>query len=546
MPSEKRGALLVAIVLVASAILGGIYGPSVRATAAGASDLQDSVKSFTQVLTVVQQNYAIPVDTDKVVYDGAIPGMLRTLDPHSIFFDAKQFALMREEQEGRYYGVGMYIVPRPDGRVQVVSAFVGSPAYKAGLKPGDTLIKIDDKSVVGKPSGDIADLLKGPAGTTVHIGVTREGTPDQITFSVTRADIPKHDVDPPLVIRPGIGYIYIRSFQSEDTAEDFGDDLQKLAGENLTGLVLDLRDNGGGLLNSAIGIGDDILDKNQLIVSQHGRVSPERRYYAIHGNQGIRVPVVVLVNGNTASASEIVSGAIQDHDRGLIFGERTFGKGLVQSVTSLAEGTGLALTTAHYYTPSGRLIQRDYKTVSLFEYQFNHNTSVHQTEVKLTDSGRQVYGGGGITPDVEYTPPKPNDFQIRLQNYSNNVLVFAGNAPSQDNAVGDFTTHYLGTHPTITKNFVVDDSIIHQFRDFLTAHNIKYTDQDITDNLDWIKLHIKREVFTYVFGQLEGYRVEAEGDPEILKATDLVPQARALYDNARRIVAERTAQGPNR
>jgi carboxyl-terminal processing protease len=545
MRSEKRGALLVAIVLVASAILGGIYGPSVRATAAGASDLQDSVKSFTQVLTVVQQNYAIPVDTDKVVYDGAIPGMLRTLDPHSIFFDAKQFALMREEQEGRYYGVGMYIVPRPDGRVQVVSAFVGSPAYKAGLKPGDVLIKIDDKSVVGKPSGDIADMLKGPAGTAVHITVTREGTPDPIAFSVTRADIPKHDVDPPLIIRPGIGYIWIRSFQSEDTAEDFADDLQKLAGQNLTGLVIDLRDNGGGLLNSAIGISDDILDKNQLIVSQHGRVSPERRYYAIHGNQGVRVPIVVLVNGNTASASEIVSGAIQDHDRGLIVGERTFGKGLVQTVTPLSEGTGLALTTAHYYTPSGRLIQRDYKTVSLFEYQFNHNTSVHQTEVKLTDTGRSVYGGGGITPDDDYTPPKANAFQQMLESYNANILVFAGNAPNQDNAVGDFTTYFLGTHPTITKSFVVDDGVIHQFRDFLTKHNIKYTDQDIADNLDWIKLHIKREVFTSVFGQLEGYRVEAEGDPEILKGAELIPQARALYDNARRVVAERTAQPSN-
>jgi carboxyl-terminal processing protease len=540
MRSEKRGALLVAIVLVVSAILGGIYGPSVRATADGASDLQGSVKSFTQVLTVVQQNYAIPIDTDKIVYDGAIPGMLRTLDPHSIFFDAKQFALMREDQEGRYYGVGMYIVPRPDGRVQVVSAFVGSPAYKAGLKPGDTLVKIDDKSVVGKASPDIADMLKGPAGTAVHITATREGTPDPITFSVTRGDIPKHDVDPPLIIRPGIGYIYVRSFQSQDTAADFAYDLQKLAGQNLTGLVIDLRDNGGGLVDSAIGIADDILDKNQLIVSQHGRVSPERRYYAIHGNQGVRVPIVVLVNGGTASASEIVSGAIQDHDRGLILGERTFGKGLIQAGRPLSEGTGMALSVAQYYTPSGRWIQRDYKTVSLFEYEFNHKTSIHETEVKLTDSGRKVFGGGGITPDVEYTPPKPNSFQQMLQSYNADVLVLAG--PHQDNAVGDFTTHFLGTHPTITKNFAVSDGVIDQFREFLTMHNFKYTDQDIADNLDWIKLHVKREVFTYVFGQLEGYRVEAEGDAEVVQGTELIPQARALYDNARRIVAERTSQ----
>jgi carboxyl-terminal processing protease len=546
MRSEKRGALLVAIVLVASAILGGIYGPSMRATAAGASDLQDSVKTFTKVLTVVQQNYAIPIDADKAVYDGAIPGMLRTLDPHSIFFDAKQFALMREEQEGRYYGVGMYIVPRPDGRVQVVSAFVGSPAYKAGLKPGDVLVKIDDKPVAGKPNTDIVDMLKGPAGTAVHITAMREGTPDPIAFSVTRADIPKHDVDPPLMIRPGIGYIYVRSFQSQDTATDFADDLQKLAGQNLTGLVIDLRDNGGGLVNSAIGIADDILDKNQLIVSQRGRVSPEHRYYATHGNQGVRVPIVALVNGNTASASEIVSGAIQDHDRGLILGERTFGKGLIQAGRPLSEGTGLALSVAQYYTPSGRWIQRDYKTVSLFEYEFNHNTSIHETEIKLTDSGRKVFGGGGITPDDDYTPPKLNAFQQMLQSYNADVLVFAGNAPNQDNAVGDFTIYFLGTHPMIAKNFVVDDGVIRQFRAFLTKCNIKYTDQDIADNLDWIKLHIKREVFTSVFGQLEGYRVEAEGDPEILKGAELIPQARALYENARRIIAERTSPSLNR
>ena len=539
MRSEKRGAILVAIVLVGSAVVGGIYGPSVRATAAGASDLQDSVKSFTQVLTVVQQNYAIPIDTDKAIYDGAIPGMLRGLDPHSIFFDQRQWAQMREDQEARYYGVGMYIVARPkDNKVQVVSPFMGSPAFRAGIKPGDVLLSVEGKDVSGLPSAKISEMLKGPRGTTVHITMHREGTEQPLTFTVMRDEIPKHDVDPPDMVRPGVGYIRIRSFQGETTAEDFETDLKKLNESNLNGLVIDLRENGGGLLNAAVAIADNILDKSQLIVSQRGRMQPERRYYAQHGNQGLRVPVVVLVNNDTASASEIVSGAIQDHDRGLILGERTFGKGLVQTVTPLSEGTGLALTAAHYYTPSGRLIQRDYKSVSLFEYEFNHDTSIHQTEVKMTDSGRQVFGGGGITPDVQYDPPKVNAFQQSLMTPAHNILYF------QDVGVGDFVLHYLGTqHPTVTKSYSVDDNVMKLFRQYLDDQHFKYTEQDLSANNDWIRDHIKREVFTYTFGQDDGFRVEMESDPEILKAAELLPQARAMYDNVRRIVAQRTGAG---
>ena len=535
MGSNRRGGLLVAVVLVVSAVLGGIYGPAVRATAAGASDINDSLKNFTQVLTVVQQNYANKIDTDKMVYGGAIPGMLRTLDPHSIFFDSRQFTQMREDQEARYYGVGMYITQRIDNnRVEVVVPFEGSPAYRAGIRPGDVIDKVEGKPVTGMNTAEIADLLKGPRGTTVKISMDRVGTADPMDFTLTRDEIPKHDVDAPVWAKPGVGFIRIQSFQGEDTAEDFTDDLRKLsASGNLDGLIIDLRENGGGLLNAAIGIADDILDRGQLIVTQRGRVSSARPYYASHGNQGIRVPIVVLVNGDTASASEIVSGAIQDHDRGLIMGERTFGKGLVQTVTAMSEGTGLALTTAHYFTPSGRLIQRDYKAVSLFEYQYNHNTSVKQTEVKLTDSGRQVFGGGGITPDVEYTQPKFTPFEQSLR--GRNVFYFS------DLGVGDFTTYFLGTKPNVTKSFTVDDNVMKMFREFLDSKNIKYTEQDIADNSDWIKLHIKREVFTALFGQQEGYRVEMEADPEIAKAAEQIPQARALYDNARRIVAERTS-----
>jgi carboxyl-terminal processing protease len=324
---------------------------------------------------------------------------------------------------------------------------------------------------------------------------------------------------------------------NETTGEDFENAFKKLNPTTLTGLVLDLRGNPGGVLNSAIAVCDELLDKNQVVVSQRGRRSAYHAYYALHGNGGARVPVVVLIDSGSASASEIVTGAIQDHDRGLVLGEVSFGKGLVQSVGSLSEGTGLALTTAHYYTPSGRLIQRDYHDVSFFDYEYNRQATIKQTEIKLTDSGRQVYGGGGITPDVNYPTPKLTAFQQLLLRASKNI--FYSGPPPPDGGVGDFTTFFLGTKPTITKTFVADDSVIAMFKKFLQKREVPFTDQDIADNLDWIKIHIRREVLASIFGQQEGFRAEMEADPEVAKAAELIPQSKALYDKARSIVAER-------
>ena len=291
-------------------------------------------------------------------------------------------------------------------------------------------------------------------------------------------------------MRPGIGYVRLSAF-NEETDTELAAALKQIDVGNLEGLVLDLRGNPGGLLNEAVAVSDMFLDKNQLIVSHHGRASQERRYYAVRGNRGIQVPVVVLVNGGSASASEIVTGSIQDHDRGLVVGEQTFGKGLVQTVSPLSENTGLALTTARYYTPSGRLIQRDYKDVSLYDYLYNHKNP-QPTEVKLTDGGRQVFGGGGITPDVMVSEPKPNAFQELLLRRD----VFF---PSQG-GVGSFTTYFLGTKPDVTKDFVADDNVMALFRQHLDKEKIPYTDADIAANLDWIKREIKKEVFISVFG----------------------------------------------
>ena len=527
--SSTRGIVLLALMLVVSALLGGfVYGPQARATAASSDDVQDSVKSFTRVLSVVERNYADPVDTDKAIYDGAIPGMLHVLDPHSNFFDPKQYALFREEQEGRYYGVGMVVAQR-DNNTVVQAPFVNSPAYKAGIRPGDTILKVDGKTCTGLTTTQVAEMLKGAKGTSVQISLGREGWDKPIEVTVVRDEIPRPGVEFFTMVRPGIGYVRVSTF-NETTDSDLTDALKQLGVSNLDGLIIDLRNNGGGLLNQAVGMADMFLDKNEIVVSHRGRASTERPYYAIHGNQGVEVPLIVLVNGQSASASEIVSGAIQDHDRGLIVGETSFGKGLVQTQFPLSENTALLLTTARYYTPSGRLIQLNYKNETLYDYHYNPKPP-QAPEVKLTDTGRQVFGQGGITPDVAAPALKPDDFEDLLERRSVFYPLPQG--------VGDFARFYLGEKPTITHDFVVDDSVIAQFRKYLTDQHIQFTDQQIQQNIAWLKWETKREVFTTVFGLNDGYRVELDNDPQLEKAVSSIPQAKALYANARKIVAER-------
>jgi carboxyl-terminal processing protease len=529
MKRERGWALLFLGVLFVSAVLGGLYGPSVRATPANTADLENSIRSLTRVLSIVQQNYAVPVDTDHALYDGAIPGMLRVLDPHSTFFDPRQYAALREDQRGKYYGVGMTVAPQ-DNHTVVQAPMPDSPASKAGIRPGDVIHNVDGKPTDGLTTSEVSDLLRGPKGTTVHVSVIREGDVEPLVFSITRDEIPKHAVDVAFLVRPGVGYVHLSGFESSETGAEVEAALRQLDVANLEGLVFDLRGNPGGLVDQAISVADMFLDKNQLIVSHHGRASQERRYYAVRGNRGIRTPLVMLVNGDSASASEIVTGAIQDHDRGLVVGEQTFGKGLVQTVSSLSENTGLALTIARYYTPSGRLIQRDYKDVSLYDYKYNHKNP-QPTEVKLTDGGRQVFGGGGITPDTMAMPATLNTFQQAVLRH-NLFFPFRG-------GVGSFTTYFLGTKPTITKDFMADDRVVTMFRDRLDQEGITYTEADIVANLDWIKREIKKEVFITTFGLPAGYEIEVENDPQVITSIESLPKARTLYENVRAIMAQR-------
>ena len=526
-PRSRRALFSATMFLATCGILGSVISQKVAAqSATDESTLRDSLKSFTSVYSVVEQNYAEKMDTDrtdKAIYDGAIPGMLHTLDPHSNFYDPKAYAQMREDQHGRYYGVGMTIQPQlVDGALKIFVLFPteGTPSYRAGIRPGDQIMTVDGKSTDGLDSAAVAAMLKGPRGTHVSVVMQREGQSKPLTFDLVRDEIPRPSVDLAFEIRPNVGYMHVTNFQ-ETTAREVGEALDKFREDGpLRGLVIDLRFNPGGLVNQAVDMCDKFLAKGQVVVSQRGRASADQVYSASRGEQGPKYPVVVLVNRNTASAAEIVSGALQDHDRALIVGETTFGKGLVQTVFPIAQNTGLALTTFHYYTPSGRLIQRPYDNLSLYDYYYIRDASNPKDngnrEVKLTDDGRTVYGGGGITPDEHIDQIKSNHTQDTLV---------------QKYAFFNYSKKYFATHPTVSKDFNVDSAVIADFEAFLKARKIEVSDADIATNIDWVKESIKSELFTSQFGQLEGLKVRAEWDPQIQKAIGFMPQAQALEEH---------------
>ena len=527
-PRARRAFFTVVLFFTVCAVAGSLLQRRVGAqSSADESQLRDNLKSFTGVYALVEQNYAEPIDGEKAdtaIYDGAIPGMLRVLDPHSNFYDPKAYAKMREDQHGRYYGVGM-LIQQQNNKVYVVTPYENTPSYRAGIRPADIISAIDGKTTEGMTSDVVAKTLKGPKGTHVQVTMIREGQAKPLVFDLIRDEIPHPSVDLKYEIRPGIGYIHLTQFQ-ETTAQEV---IEAIGGfGDLKGLVFDLRGNPGGLLSQAVEVCDHLLAKGQSIVSQRGRAYPDQNYTATHGNDGKTFPIVVLVNRNSASAAEIVSGALQDHDRALIVGETTFGKGLVQTVYDLADHTmGLALTTYHYYTPSGRLIQRNYSGVSLYDYYYNHagaqpNDSTNR-EVKFTDAGRTVYGGGGITPDEKIESPKSNHFQEELLGKS----VFF-----------HFAAHYLANR-TVDKNFQVDGPVLAEFKQFLTSQNIPWTEADLTGVQDWLKVSIKQFIVTSQFGQLQGLRTLADWDPTIQKALTFLPEAQALEDTAHKVLTQK-------
>ncbi|TAN23832.1 MAG: S41 family peptidase [Acidobacteria bacterium] len=543
--AKLRTPLLIVLVLAVCAVAGRLYGPQIAATQAAApgqtatvsngnndAAIQAGLTKFAYVYHLVAANYAAPVNPGPAIYDGAIPGMLRQLDPHSSFWDPKAFEQVMENQNGRYSGVGMLIgaVDARNNQARVVQPFEGTPAFKAGLRPYDLIMAVSGTSTVGMSTDQVANLLKGPKGTQVTIAVKRVGHPHLLTFTLVRADVQHNSVDSDFQIEPGVEYIHLTGFTATSTSEMAAILHHAEAEGPVRGVILDLRGNPGGLLNQAQGVAGLFLAKGQVIVSDHGRNSPEHVLTATHGNGGRNFPLVVLVNSMTASAAEIVSGSIQDHDRGLIVGQTTFGKGLVQTVMPLGDGTGLALTTAHYYTPSGRLIQRPYEGVSLYDYFYvhNHKTPLDQRQVKLTDIGRTVYGGGGITPDVQLPPEKLNDFQ----------QVLFGRT-----AFYEFADLFLSQHDSVPESWTPDAATLQQFVEFLAGQHVDLNPVDVTTNATWIKEQIRYRILSSLYGLNEGYKTVMEVDPEVRKALTLLPQAEALETRAQKVLLARESAG---
>ena len=531
MALKRRSIFYLPLTILAFAVAGGLYGPKTQAAAAspeGVDPESGVVRKVTQVYALVEQNSANRVSPDKAIYDGAIPGMLRTLDPHSNFFDPKQYQLLREEQKGHYYGVGMQVGAR-NGQTVVSAPFPGTPAYRAGLRPGDIITKVNDKPTGGLSTTEVADLLKGPKGTQVTITVAREGAPDPLSFTVTREEIDRPTVAPVFWVKPGIAYIKISSF-GDNTGRELDDAFRRLGEANIKGLVLDLRANPGGLLNRGVEVADHFLQKNQLIVSHHGRASAEQAYVARTGNHGRDYPIVVLVNRLSASAAEIVSGALQDHDRAWILGERTFGKGLVQTVYPLSDNTGLALTTAHYYTPSGRLIQRDYSNRSFLDYYYGrHDDAPNSNDVKMTDSGRTVYGGDGITPDEKFATATLDRLEVELER----------------RALFGFTRSYFATHSTaLAKGWMPDEGTVDELHEYLLKNGVSFTEAEFTADHDWIVRNLAREMYIAAFNVDQADQMYAQTDPEVQRAVDALPKATALVENARKIIVQRMNSQP--
>ncbi len=499
--------------------------------ASSEDDIRASLRTFTTSTPRSSRTAPSRWIADKAVYSGAIPGMLRTLDPHSSFFDPRYFQLMREEQRGHYYGVGMKVGAR-NNKILVMEIFAGAPTYKAGLRPGDVIVAVNDKPTEGMSTADVADLLKGPRGTVAKVAVMRQGHEQPLVFDVMRDEISRKSVPDAFFVRPGIAYVQIVQF-NETTSRELDENLKRLGEQNIKGLVLDLRGNPGGLLNEGVAVAERFLQKGQIVVSHRGRASAEKPYVARNGSAGRDYPIVVLVNRYSASAAEIVAGALQDHDRAWVLGDNTFGKGLVQTVYPLSENTGLALTTAKYYTPSGRLIQRDYSSMSFFDYYYYRvEEHRHQESAGREDDRQRPHGlrRRGIAPDEKFAPAKLNRFQMEL-------------LQPRSYAFFNFTAKYFGTNSSkLPKNWEPDQAVENEFHRFLLDSGAKFTEAEFAENHDWVRAQLKREMYAYAFSVDDANRVAVETDPEVAKAVESMPKARALLDNTKKLLAQRNAK----
>jgi len=537
---NRFAAVMISIVLL-SALVFGFLGGGSTTRAAAATSPSEFLANYTEALDVIQKNYMYDVGSDKLVYS-SIKGMLRTLDPHSDFLEPKDFTRVRDEQRSRYYGLGIRIrtLVGDRGRCVIVEPpSFGTPAYKKGLRAGDIITKVEGEPIDDWTSEEVTSKIKGPRGTRVNITIERPGVREPLDFAMERDEIPLVTVPYAFEARPGIGYVKIDRF-AETTTNELKTALDGMKG--ITGLIIDLRDNGGGLLNQAIAVSDFFLPRGELIVSTRGRAEGSARVYEAPGYETLDIPLVVIINKHSASASEIVAGALQDHDRALIVGETSFGKGLVQSVYTMQNNAGMMLVTAKYYTPSGRLIQKDYSN-SIFEYLNIDSSSAEpqpgkDRDVRYTDKERTVYGGGGITPDIIEAARTLNRFESLLRSkdvfFQYAQRLTSGEVPSaRDFKIPDGAGE--GTEPARGKktanpvsDFVITGEIFNDFRQFLKDRNIGFTEEDLAANADFIKRQIRQGVFTSHFGIQEGHKIAIEGDNQLQKALEEMPAAKTL------------------
>jgi carboxyl-terminal processing protease len=511
--------LLVAV--AAATLFGGFYGNRLFGSPMQ-NDLQKRLKEYTDLLGAVTTYSAEDVGADKFVYS-SIDGMLRTLDPHTSFLEPKEYSDMQDRQKGSFYGLGILVTKRND-QVTVITPLEGTPAARLGIRAGDVISEVEGVATDDLPLDDVVKRLKGPKGSTVHIKIMRVGIKEPIPLTIVRAAIPTNSISNTLMIRPGIGYIRIKDFTST-TVRELDEAVGKLKDQGMQKLVLDLRQNPGGLLDAAVGVADHFLDKGQMIVYTKGRTPDSAQDYVAPGkHQKLDLPLVILVNRGSASASEIVAGAIQDHDRGLVVGETSWGKGLVQSVYTLQYGAGLALTTSKYFTPAGRNIQRDYS--SFYDYYVigesddnsDHEVPLQDRKQYKTDTGRIVYGGGGIAPDVFAKPPQ----------YSRTTQLLEVRS-----AIFNFAVEYAAKHPEITKDVVVTPAVLDEFSRFAADKEIATLD-DIhqtlqkSDDRRYIERSLKAEIVAAKYGFDASYPYRLQGDTQVEKALEVFPEAQKL------------------
>jgi len=509
------------------------------ATSAAAAVVE---RDFDEALRVIQEQY---VDGRKLnyndVFKSSIIGMLRSLDPHSNYYDREEFDELKTDQRSEYFGIGASIQSYNYGEqldTFITATFEGSPAARAGLRFGDRIVEVDGVKMTGKPSIEVRDKIRGPRGSTVRVTLERAADKRIQLVNIIRDTVPQPSIPDAYMLKPGVGYIDMTRGFNFTTTDELEAALEHLHAKGMTSLVLDLRNNPGGFLDQAIHVAEVFLKNGQLILTQKGRNGFRDNTYESRNSAPDLTPLVILINENTASASEIVAGAMQDHDRALIVGQTSFGKGLVQSIIPLEYGAGLTLTSAKYYTPSGRLIQRDYSNGGFYDYYTHGGVSKQDQKEekpsgpeKRTDTGRAVYGGGGISPDESVGPRLMNQTQRRLLNPT---FTFArelvngridGLATSKNQKEIDFH------HDLMADDCRITDELFKAFKEYVTNDpEYKFATAAVLDhNRSFIELELRFNLVTAAYGRVVADRVfVTTDDPQVAKAVDVLPKARDL------------------